>query len=62
MATVIEVRRPAELVRHGTIAGVVAGIALVAAERYSPRCCLAGAPVSWRMMQVHDLALTVRAH
>jgi len=33
MATLIEVRRPAELIRHGIIAGVVAGITLVAEER-----------------------------
>src|SRR5690349_21018146 len=32
MATLIEVRRRAELVRHGIIAGVVAGITLVAEE------------------------------
>ena len=32
MATLVEVRRPAELVRHGIIAGVVAGITLVAEE------------------------------
>ena len=32
VATLVEVRRPAELVRHGVIAGVVAGITLVAEE------------------------------
>jgi len=32
VATIVEVRRPAELLRHGVIAGVVAGITLVAEE------------------------------
>lgn len=32
MATLVEVRRPAELLRHGLIAGVVAGITLLAEE------------------------------
>lgn len=32
MATLVEIRRPAELLRHGLIAGAVAGITLVAEE------------------------------
>jgi hypothetical protein len=32
VATLVEVRRPAELLRHGLIAGVIAGITLVAEE------------------------------
>ena len=32
MATLVEVRQPAELLRHGLIAGVIAGITLVAEE------------------------------